>query len=139
MELQGNNFGERLLEARKAKEFTRENLAKLVHISSKTIANYESGERYPTIDIASRLAAALDVSVASLLGEEGEIIEKARKDFGSKGVRDMRELIDDVTGLFAGGELPEEDKDALMRAFSDAYFTAKEKKNRFTPKKYRKN
>ena len=85
MELQGNNFGERLLEARKAKEFTRENLAKLVHISSKTIANYESGERYPTIDIASRLAAALDVSVASLLGEEGEIIEKARKDFGSKG------------------------------------------------------
>ena len=132
MELQGNNFGERLLEARKAKEFTRENLAKLVHISSKT-------ERYPTIDIASRLAAALDVSVASLLGEEGEIIEKARKDFGSKGVRDMRELIDDVTGLFAGGELPEEDKDALMRAFSDAYFTAKEKNNRFTPKKYRKN
>ena len=132
MELQGNNFGERLLEARKAKEFTREGLAKLVHISSKTISNYESGERYPTIDIASRLAAALDVSVASLLGEEGEIIEKARKDFGSKGVRD-------VTGLFAGGELPEEDKDALMRAFSDAYFTAKEKNNRFTPKKYRKN
>ena len=31
-----------------------------IYISSKTIANYESGERYPTIDIASRLAAALD-------------------------------------------------------------------------------
>ena len=36
-------------------------------------------------------------------------------------------------------ELPEEDKDALMRAFTDAYFTAKEKNSRFTPKKYRKD
>ena len=57
----------------------------------------------------------------------------------SRGVRDLRELIDDVSGLFAGGELPEEDKDALMRAFTDAYFTAKEKNSRFTPKKYRKD
>ncbi len=43
MELQGNNFGERLLEARKAKKLTREKLAGLANISSKTIANYESG------------------------------------------------------------------------------------------------
>ena len=35
MELQGNNFGERLLEARKAQEFTRENLAKLVLIMNR--------------------------------------------------------------------------------------------------------
>ena len=92
-----------------------------------------------TVDIASRLAEALDVSVAALLGEEGDIIEKARAEYGSKGVRDLRELIDDVSGLFAGGELPEEDKDALMRAFSEAYFIAKEKNRRFTPKKYRKD
>ena len=139
MELQGNNFGERLLEARKEKKLTREKLAGLADISSKTIANYEFGERYPTIDLASRLAAALGVSVASLIGEEGDIIEKAREEYGSRGVRDLRELIDDVSGLFAGGELPEEDKDALMRAFTDAYFTAKEKNSRFTPKKYRKD
>jgi transcriptional regulator with XRE-family HTH domain len=139
MDLQGNNFGERLLEARKAKNLTREALAKKARITSKTIANYESGERYPTVDIASRLAEALEVSVAALLGEEGDIIEKAREQYGSKGIRDLRELIDDVTGLFAGGELPEEDKDALMRAFSDAYFIAKEKNRRFTPKKYRKD
>ncbi|MDY3215152.1 MAG: helix-turn-helix transcriptional regulator [Ruminococcus sp.] len=139
MTLQGNNFGERLLEARKSKDFTRDALAKKANVSSKTIANYESGDRYPTVDIASRLAEALDVSVAALLGEEGDIIEKARAEHGSKGVRDLRELIDDVSGLFAGGELPEEDKDALMRAFSEAYFIAKEKNRRFTPKKYRKD
>ena len=98
MELQGNNFGERLLEARKAKKLTREKLAGLANISSKTIANYESGERYPTVDIASRLAAALGVSVANLIGEEGSIIEKAREEYGSRGVRDLRELIDDVSG-----------------------------------------
>lgn len=131
-----NHFGERLYQTRRGKKMTRDALSKKAKITSKTIANYESGERYPTIDIAKRLADALDVSLAYLMGEEGEIIEKAREEFGSKGVRDVRELLDEVTGLFAGGELPEEDKDSLMRALSEAYFMAKEKNHRFAPKKY---
>ena len=135
----GKNFGERLLNTRKSKKITREILAKEVNLSSNSIMLYEQGDRYPSLEIAKRIADALGVSLAYLVGEEGEIIEKARAQSGSKGVRDIRELLDEVTGLFSGGEMPEEDKDALMRAFSDAYFSAKEKNHRFTPKKYRKD
>lgn len=76
---------------------------------------------------------------AILTGEEGEIIERAREMYGSKDVREINDLIEEVSGLFAGGELPEEDKDNMMKAFTDIYFLSKEKNRRFVPKKYRKD
>lgn len=59
--------------------------------------------------------------------------------YGSKDVREINDLIEEVSGLFAGGELPEEDKDNMMKAFTDIYFLSKEKNRRFVPKKYRKD
>ena len=59
--------------------------------------------------------------------------------YGSKGVREINDLIEEVSGLFAGGELPEEDKDNMMKAFTEIYFLSKEKNRRFVPKKYRKD
>ena len=100
---------------------------------------YEQGERYPALDIVERLANALDVTIAELVGEEGGAMERARKEYGNKGARDLQELLDEVTGLFSGGELPEEDKDVLMSAFTEIYFMSKVKNRRFTPKKYRKD
>ncbi len=76
---------------------------------------------------------------AILTGEEGEIIERAREMYGSKDVREINDLIEEVSGLFAGGELPEEDKDNMMKDFTDIYFLSKEKNRRFVPKKYRKD
>ena len=76
---------------------------------------------------------------AILTGEEGEIIERAREMYGSKDVREINDLIEEVSGLFAGGELPEEDIDNMMKAFTDIYFLSKEKNRRFVPKKYRKD
>ena len=135
----GKNFGIRLNEARIRKNMTLESLSKAVDLTTRTLSMYEQGERYPTVDNAQKIAAALDVSVASLIGEEGEIIERARNEYGSKGVRDINLLLAEVKGLFAGGELPEEDKDTLMKAFTEAYFIAKEKNRKYTPKRYRKS
>ena len=59
--------------------------------------------------------------------------------YGSKDVREINDLIEEVSGLFAGGELPEEDIDNMMKAFTDIYFLSKEKNRRFVPKKYRKD
>jgi len=42
-----------------------------------------------------------------------------------------------VTGLFAGGQLSEDALEGAMRALNDAYWMAKEKNKKFTPKKYR--
>ena len=41
----------------------------------------------------------------------------------------------EVTGLFAGGEMAEEDMDIMMKAIQDAYWIAKDKNKKFAPKK----
>ena len=47
-------------------------------------------------------------------------------------------MVAGVSALFAGGELSENDKDAVMRALQDAYWMAKERnKEKYTPQKYR--
>lgn len=44
-----------------------------------------------------------------------------------------------MTGLFAGGTLSEEALEGAMKALNDAYWIAKEKNKKYTPKKYRKS
>lgn len=36
--------------------------------------------------------------------------------------------------MYAGGELAEEDMEAMMRAFQEAYWKAKEKNRKYVPK-----
>lgn len=44
----------------------------------------------------------------------------------------------ELSGMFAGGELSDADKDAVMIALQKAYFDCKEDNKKYTPKKYRK-
>ena len=46
-------------------------------------------------------------------------------------------LVDELTGLFSGGQMAEEDMDELMLAIQKAYIIAKEDSRKYTPKKYR--
>ena len=43
-----------------------------------------------------------------------------------------------MTGMFAGGHLDDESLDGAMKALNDAYWIAKEKNKKYTPKKYRR-
>lgn len=130
------DFGSRLTEARKAKKLTQPQLSDLSGVSLRTIQNYESGTRYPgRMEITNRLAAALDVSTAYLLGEEAKFIEEARAKGGARSAEEVRALVEDVSGCFAGGELPDEDLEAMMQALTEAYFIAKKKNKVFAPKK----
>ena len=52
---------------------------------------------------------------------------------------DIEDVVDEVSGLFAGGNIADEDLDVMMKALQDAYWIAKEKNKKFTPKKYRKD
>ena len=45
--------------------------------------------------------------------------------WGKSGAEDARELVDGVIGLFAGGKLDDEDKQAVFEAIQEAYFRAK--------------
>ena len=48
---------------------------------------------------------------------------------------DIEQLVSEVTGLFAGGELSEESLEGAMKALNDAYWIAKEKNRKYAAKK----
>lgn len=131
-------FNERLKALREEKGLTQAQLSQSSGLSSRTIQKYEYGAGIPRIDIAEKLAAALDVSVSELLGESGRLVAQAENKYGPRGAKQARELMEEVTGLFAGGEMAEEDMDVMMKAISDAYWIAKEKNRKFAPKGRRK-
>jgi repressor LexA len=60
--------GERIRVARKAKKISQSELAKLVNVSSGSIAMYETGAREPYGDTLSRIADVLHVTTDYLLG-----------------------------------------------------------------------
>lgn len=70
-------FGENVVAARKHKWHSQDELAKMVATIAVTIGRYERNEIKPSIDIASRIADALDVSLDYLVGSSDAILGKA--------------------------------------------------------------
>ena len=64
------DIGKRLSELRKAKNWSQSDLAKAVDASRDIIGKYERSENAPSIEMAMKLAEALDVTVDYLLGKE---------------------------------------------------------------------
>ena len=54
--MEQNVIGERLAEARRAKEFTQDDIAKFLNCSRVTITNYECGRRSPDLDTLTKLS-----------------------------------------------------------------------------------
>lgn len=88
------NVGDKIKEFRLEKNMKQSDLADKAEISRVAVGNYERNERQPTIDIAVRIAKALDVSITELvdwdlkhnpdgkLEEEVDLIEKIEKRYG---------------------------------------------------------
>lgn len=134
-----DSFGDRLKALRTAVGISQPLLASKMSISLRSIQNYESNKRLPqSIAIVKRLAEAFNTTPEYLMGEEGLLCVDAAERGGVKAQRDVQFLVHQVAALFAGGELGEEDKDAAMRAITEAYWDAKEKNKKYSPRKYRK-
>ena len=133
------SFKDRLREKRLEANLTQVQLAEKVSISARTIQNYELGTRKPMkYEVVEKLAAVLDTTPEYLLGQSGMLVVAAHEKGGSKAARDIDELVSEVTGMFAGGRLNDEALDGAMKALNEAYWIAKEKNKKYTPKKYRK-
>jgi len=133
-------FKERLKEKRGEANLTQAELAKIAGVSTRTIQNYELGSRKPyQIEVVQKIADALNTTTEYLLGSSGIIVAEAHEKGGAKAARDIDELVSEVTGMFAGGSLSEEALEGAMKALNDAYWIAKEKNKKYTPKKYRKD
>ena len=133
-------FKDRLKEKRLEAGLTQVELAGKAGVTTRTIQNYELGNRKPAnMEVIQRIADELNTTTEYLLGSSGAYVVEAQERGGAKAARDIEELVSEVTGLFAGGELSEEAIEGAMKALNDAYWMAKEKNRKYTPKKYRKS
>lgn len=137
-------FPEKLRDAREKAHISQTDLSTQVGVSRRSIFAYENGDSMPRKNILRKLAQALNVTVAYLTDDDSndpdqgrareENINMVRDRFGSKGAMEAAELLDRNSAFFAGGEIPQEDKDAFFEAIMTAYVTAKtEAKKKFTP------
>lgn len=72
---EGRHFGTRLREARVGAGFSQSELEELSGIPKARLSRYENGHVEPSIQTLARLAKALNVSEASLLGDERAALE----------------------------------------------------------------
>ena len=131
-------FEDRLKQYRENKGWTQAELGEKSGVSSRMIQRYEAGTSRPRWDAAEKIATALEVPVSELLGQSGMLVAEAADKGGAKSAREMSKLVEEVVGMFAGGSLPKEDRDAYMAAISKAYFESNEENKKYTPKKHRK-
>ena len=130
-------FKDRLRDMRVQAGITQKGLAAAVGITERSIQNYELGTRKPNnMEVVQKIADALHTTTEYLLGSEGTFIIEAHEKGGTKSARDVNELVSEVTALFAGGTLDENAKEGVMAAINRAYWDAKEKNKKYTPKKY---
>lgn len=132
-------FGEKLRKLRTEKSITQGDVAAAIGVSRRTYVSYEQDGRYPRRrEVYTKLAEILGCDVNYLLAEEEEFISSAGDQYGSRGKRQAEELVSELSGMFAGGELSESDMDAVMIALQKAYFDCKADNKKYTPKKFRK-
>lgn len=61
-------LGEKLKAVRKSNNLTQKNLSEKVGVKTRTIASYEQGSAYPSLEIFGKLCDSLNVSSDYLLG-----------------------------------------------------------------------
>lgn len=130
-------FGEKIREERRKQNLTQKELAEKIGVTNRVITSYETGRSFPrTRDAYKKIADALGVNVNYLLSDDEAFILDAKEQFGYRGKKGAEKLLAEVNGLFAGGEMAEEDMDELMLAIQEAYVDAKRRNKKYTPKKY---
>lgn len=126
-------FSDKLREARNKANLTQSQLAQQIGVSVRTVTNYETGDRYPKKrELYKKLAQVLNVELNYLLTEDEEFVFEAESLHGSRGKKQAKKLIESISGLFAGGELSQSDKDAVMQALQEAYWDAKKENKKYS-------
>lgn len=103
------NFGDRLQQARKAKELSREDLAEAIGTSAPIVGRYERGDMMPSIETASKMASALDVSLDFLVGNSSLLVKDKK----------MLQRLEDIDRLQAN------DKECILYALDNLLASAK--------------
>lgn len=129
------SFASKIKKLREDKDMTQAELAKALGTSLKTISNYETKDMRPrTHAMYEKIATFFEVDINYLLTIEDDFVINAKEKYGYKGLIDAKNILESSSALFAGGSLPEEDKDKLFEAIQEAYW-----KSKLENKKYGRN
>ena len=133
-------FGEKFRAERKKRKLTQQQAADALNINRRMITRYENGISFPrTRDDCKKIADYFGVDVNYLMTDDDEFVVRASEEYGPHGMKQAQELVQGISGLFAGGTLSEQDKDAVMKALQDIYWESKARnREKYTPAKYKK-
>lgn len=140
--------GEKIRDLRLGKDLKQSDLAEMIGVSIRTITNYETDTVKPRRIQLRKLCEVLNVTEEYLLDPEiddpahgletAPYVDAVRAQYGRKGAMDMQQLLEANRTLFAGGDIPQEDKDLFFNAVMEAYVECKQMAHdKFTPKKYK--
>ena len=133
-------FGEKVKNERNRLGLNQDELAKKIGVTRRVISSYENDSSRPRgTERYKKLAEALGVNINYLLSEDEAFIADVEDNYGHRGAKQAKELLAEVTGLFAGGEMADEDMREMVDAIQEAYLIAKINNKKYTPKKYRKD
>ena len=104
---QSNTLGNRIIELRKAKNWSQTHLADQVGVSYAQIGRYETKGAQPPAEVVKKIADALDSTVDFLFNGNNE--DKAKASLNDAEVIRYFKEVDN---------LPAEDKSALLRVIS---------------------
>ena len=133
-------FGEKVKNERNRLGLNQDELAKKIGVTRRVISSYENDSSRPRgTERYKKLAEALGVNINYLLSEDEAFIADVEDNYGHRGAKQAKELLAEVTGLFAGGEMADEGMREMVDAIQEAYLIAKKNNKKYTPKKYRKD
>lgn len=128
-------FGEKVKAERTKLGLNQDELAEKIGVTRRIIGSYENDKSRPRgMERYKKLAESLNVNVNYLLSEDDAFIADVEDKYGRRGARQAQELLAEVTGLFAGGEMADEDMREMVDAIQEAYLIAK-KNNKNTPRR----
>ena len=133
-------FGEKVMNERNRLGLNQDELAKKIGVTRRVISSYENDSSRPRgTERYKKLAEALGVNINYLLSEDEAFIADVEDNYGHRGAKQAKELLAEVTGLFAGGEMADEDMREMVDAIQEAYLIAKKNDKKYSPNKYCKD
>lgn len=140
------SIGERIKFFRKQKALTQFQLAERAKLSRSYLADVEGNRYNPSVDTLKSIAKALHIEVRQLLEEEANdhpgapaFTPKEERDIAKDLERIMSDLESGEALAFHGEPIDEESKELLRISLENSMRLAKQMaKQKFTPKKYRK-
>jgi len=121
-------FGEKIRLLRKRAGISQKDFAEQLGITRRALVYYENGERFPReAELIDKIAGFFNVSSDFLTDDSESIamtkeelfLEEAKAEDKLRGKSEAKKFIETTKCLFAGGELSEEDKDALFEVLTE--------------------